>query len=490
MRHKGLGVLALLTASSFLYPTLARANGEKATSSQPAGHAVPIPKPTPEEDFAQDPLRTLADSLASAPAGGNVTRDVLFAAARRGDFLPAISWSLAHGYWGLAQLLVAQNPQPTPRWVQLSLALHAHDTPALARLLRHPQGLPVRDRMQAQMELGRYRQARQDALSAMQIDPFDRLLRRQYLEAVRESASYVDLAGHWQSFNGLSLYGPRLRGRIAWNDRWSLVFDADALAQSASAASQLLRVPSWSSRDLVGIRWQDPRWQIEGLLGSYQAERNTVSGRISLAWQATDSGEFSANFDYHDRSLQSPALAAAGMVNRVDLQWAQRFGSWLGNIGGGWRQYQGQDGDALGSDRFAEVSLLWRHDLGPWELQVGPFADYHDLSRVSQLQGVLASALQPDARTPDLVLPGSYADIGMRVQWGTWERAVASDWTPYLALNVYQNTRFGPQYQLDAGLSTSVFGPDRLRIGFAQGQGGNGLALNQRVVRLGYRFYF
>ena len=178
------------------------------------------------------------------------------------------------------------------------------------------------------------------------------------------------------------------------------------------------------------------------------------------------------------------------MVNRVDLQWAQRFGSWLGNIGGGWWQYQGQDGDALGSDRFAEVSMLWRHDLGPWEFQLGPFADYHNLTRVSELRGVLAAALQPAARTPDLVLPGSYADVGMRVQWGTWERAVASDWTPYLALSVYQNTRFGPQYQFDAGLSTSVFGPDRLRIGFAQGQGGNGLALNQRVVRIGYRYYF
>ncbi len=437
-----------------------------------------------------DPLHTLADSLASAPLDGNTTRSVLLAAARRGDYLPAISWALSRGYWGLAQVLIADNPKPTPRWARLSLALHAHDSATLARILRHPQGLPVRDRMQAQMDLGRYRQARQDALAAMQHNPYDRQLRRQYLQAVRESASYVDLAGHWQSFNGLSFYGPRLRGRIAWDDRWSLVFDGDALRQSANASSQLLHTPAWSSRSLVGVRWQDPRWQIEALVGSYRGTRDNLSANATLVWQASDGGELAATFAYHDRSLQSPALAVAGMVDRADFQWAQRLGSWLGNIGAGWRQYQGQDGKALGSDGYGEVSLLWRHPLGPWELQLGPFADYHHLTRVDQLQGVIADALQPDARSINTVLPGSYGDLGLRLQWGTWQDALASNWSPYLSLSVYENTRFGPQYQLDAGLSTAVFGPDRLRIGFAQGQGGNGLALNQRIVRIGYRYYF
>ncbi|MEY2342362.1 hypothetical protein AB4090_09675 [Acidithiobacillus sp. IBUN Pt1247-S3] len=503
MRRTEVNVLALLTASICFYSGVTLAAGERnpPASAQPGtsdgiavgeDHLPPASRAAPNLEVVQkrDTLHTLADALAASPVGGNVTRSVLLTAARQGDFLPAISWSLAHGYWGLAQVLIANNPQPTPRWARLSLALHTHDSSALAHLLRHPQDLPARDRMQAQMDLGRYRQARRDALLVLQKGPFDRLLRRQYLEAVRESGSYVDLAGSWQSFNGLNLYGPRLRGRLAWSDRWSLIFDADALSQSASAASQLLRVPAWSSRDLLGLRWQDPRWQIEGLVGTYRGERSTVSGRFSLGWQATDNGELSANFDYHDRSLQSPALAVAGMTNRIDLQWAQRFGSWLGNITGGWSQYQGQDGKALGSDRYGEVSLLWRHSLGPWELQLGPFADYHNLTRVSQLQGVLADVMQPDARNPDLVLPGSYADVGLRMQWGAWQRSLASDWSPYFALSVYENTRFGPQYQVDAGVSTAVFGPDRLRIGFAQGQGGNGLALNQRMVRVGYRFYF
>ncbi|MEL5849648.1 MAG: hypothetical protein U7M05_09825 [Candidatus Igneacidithiobacillus chanchocoensis] len=440
--------------------------------------------------MVQDPLRSLADALASAPVGGDATRAVLLRAARHGDYLPAISWSLAQGYWGLATILIRANPKPTPAWVRLSLALQRHDAAAMGKLLRYPERLPVRDRMQAQMDLGRYHQARRDALRGLQTNPFDRQLRQQYLQAVRDSASYLDLAGSWQSFNGLSVAGPQLRGRISLSDRWSLVFAGDTLAQSAAASSQLLQTPAWSSHSLLGLRWQDPRWQAQALLGSYLGQRDVVSAQVALHWQATDSGELSANFDYHARSLQSPALAVAGMVNRVDLQWAQRAGEWLGNVGLGWRQYEGQDGLALGSDRYGEASLLWSHPLGPWELQAGPFVDYHHLSRVGTLQGVLAEALQPDARNVDLVLPGSYADAGLRLQWGARDLALASAWSPYLALSVYENTRFGPQYQLDAGLSTAVLGPDRLRIGFAQGQGGNGLALNQRLVQIGYRFYF
>lgn len=459
-------------------------------ADESGGMRSPAKQPGKSAGVVQDPLRSLADALASSPVEGGVTRAVLLAAARRGDFLPAISWSLAQGYWDLASILIRENPKPTPAWARLSLALHRHDSAAMAKLLRHPQGLPVRDRMQAQMDLGRYRQARRGALLGLQTDPFDRQLRQMYLQAVRESASYVDLAGSWQSFNGLSLTGPQLRGRLAWSDRWSLVFAADALAQTAASSTQLLRTPSWSSRALLGLRWQDPRWQVQALVGSYRAQRDIISAQASLRWLATDGGELSASFDYHDRSLQSPALAVAGMVNRVDLQWTQRVGEWLGNLGAGWRQYQGQDGLALGSDRYGEASLLWRHPVGPWEMQVGPFVDYHHLSRVSVLQGVLAQALQPAARNVDLVLPGSYADAGLRLQWGAQEPVLAAHWSPYLSLSVYENTRFGPQYQFDAGWSTAVFGPDRLRIGFAQGQGGNGLAINQRLVQIGYRYYF
>ncbi len=440
--------------------------------------------------FSSDPLRTLAESLSASPSLGDATRRILLAEARRGDYLPAISWALSQSYWGLAQLLIQNNPKPTPDWAKLSLALHRHDGPEMAKLLQHPERLPVRDRLQAQMDLGRYGQARKDALAAMETDPYDWRLRREYLQAVRKSASYADLAGIWQSFNGLSQYGPRLRGRLALGDAWGIELDADALRETASQAAGLRRLPSWSERAAFGLYWQAPDWEIQTLVGSYEGVRNNLTLNLKARWQMSAGRELSGTVEYHGRSQQSPALAVAGMANGIRLQLTQQVGAWTAGVGAGWRQYQGQDGVDLGSDLFTEASLLWRHGLGPWELEAGPFVDYHDLQRRGQLQGVVAQTLIPSARTINSVLPGSYGDVGLRLQWGQWERAIESNWTPYLALSVYDNTRFGMQYQLDAGVSTPVFGPDRLRIGFSQGQGGNGLAINERIFKMAYRVYF
>jgi hypothetical protein len=439
---------------------------------------------------ADDALRSLARSLATLPNLGSVTGRVLMAEAQRGDYLPAISWALAHGYWGLAQLLIENNPKATPDWAKLSLALHRHDRSEMARLLRHPERLPARDRLQAQMYLGQYGRGREDALVAMEVDPHDWRLRLEYLQAVRESASYVDLSGRQESFSGLTQYGPSLHGRLALGDAWGILLDADALRQSASSSAQLLNVPAWSHRETIGLYWVNPRWELQGEIGNYQGLRDVVTFNLKESYRLSARSTLSAVWDYHDRSLQSPVMAVAGMSSRLELQLTQQLGSWLIGMGAGWQRYQGQDGIDLGDDVYGEGSLMWRHDLGPWQLQLGPFADYHRLHRRDAVRGIVANTIAPATRTIGAVLPGSYGDVGLRLQWGQWERALDSDWTPYLAVSLYENTRFGFQYQFDTGLSTTVFGPDRLRVGFSQGQGGNGLAINQQIFKMGYRYYF
>lgn len=442
---------------------------------------------------SRHPLHALAVSLSSLPSVGNTTLRVLSAAARRGDYLPAISWAMAQGDWELAQFLIETNPRPDPAWAKLSLALHRPDNAELERLLQHPERLQIRGRVRAQMDLGHYDEARTDALAEMGMNPNDRRLRREYVRAVRRSASYLDLSGIWLHFNGLTLLGPRLRGRLAFGNDWGLLFGVDDLHQSVTSSSQLLAVPVWSRREAVGFYWQHPRWTVQVLLGEYQGVRNNPTLGVKAYWQVSDTSGLTATWQYHDRSLsslESPALTVAGMVNKFQVQWTDQVGSWVGDAGAGWRQYQGQDGVDLGSGLVGELSLFWRHSLGPWKLQVGPFIDYYGMQRNRRLVGVVAQSLVPGARNIDTVLPGTNSDIGMRLQWGRWTRALHSNWTPYVAVLLYENTRFGLQYQLDTGLSTPVFGPDRLRIGFSQGQANSGLAVNQQIFKMGYRFYF
>ncbi|OCX69201.1 hypothetical protein A6M27_14765 [Acidithiobacillus thiooxidans] len=438
----------------------------------------------------EDALHTLASALAASPKEGNQTQAILLAAADRGDYLPAISWSLAQKYWGLAEILVANNPGRTPPWVRLSLALHKKDLSTIQTLLDHPADLPPKEMFQAEEDLGRPRQAQALAIKALQVNPFDRELRRMYVDSLAHTASYAGIKGSWQSFNGLQLYGPELNARIHASPFWGIQIQSQNLWQHADSGTQLIDPPRLQNRTDLGIFWQHRRWQGDLSVGEYRGLQNNWTSKLAASWQMTSSTSLSTRLAYHSQTFQSPALAVAGMANRAEVQLAQTFNAWTANAALGWNQYLGQDGIQQGTDTYGELSAFWRSNLGPWEFHVGPFADYHALQRRAAPKGVIAQVLSTDARNMDSILPGSYADYGVRLQWGALEQNLHPGWMPNLQLSVYDNSRFGFQYQLNAGISTAVLGPDRLSLDFSQGQGGNGLALNQRIFALNYRFYF
>ncbi|GEM_PF-2739096 len=437
-----------------------------------------------------DALHTLAAALAASPKEGNQTQTILMAAADHGDYLPAISWSLARKYWGLAKLLVENNPGRTPPWVHLSLALHNKDLDTIKSLLDHPADLPSKEMFQAEEDLGRPRQAQSLAIKALQMNPFDRELRRMYVDSLAHTASYAGVQGSWQSFNGLQLYGPELNARIHASPFWGIQIQSQNLWQNANSDTQLITTPRLQNRTDVGAFWDSRRWQGDLSAGEYRGLQNNWTSRLAVSWQMTSSTSISTRLAYHSQTFQSPALAVAGMANRAEIQVTQTLDSWTTNAALGWNQYLGQDGIQQGTDSYGELGAFWRSNLGPWEFHVGPFADYHALQRRAAPEGVIAQVLSTDARNMDSILPGSYADYGVRLQWGALEQDLHPGWTPNLQLSVYDNSRFGFQYQLNAGVSTAVLGPDRLSLDFSQGQGGNGLALNQRIFALNYRFYF
>ncbi len=439
----------------------------------------------------QKPVQELAEALAADPQEGNVTRRALLSAARRGDYLPAISWSLSRRDWSLAQFLVHADPRHVPGWVYMSLALHNRDMEELHHLVSRPGRYPSRDLFRSYMDLGEYWQARTVALHRLQVQPDDRKIRKEYLEAVRLTADSADLTGMWQSFGGLQLYGPKADLRMHFqHSRWGFQVKNRTLWPSANASAYLQHLPGIMNMLEAGVFREGRSWQSSLTLGQYRALRNTLTARAAVFVQMTRDTQVSATLDYHDQSFQSPVMAVGGMADRTRLQVAQQLGDWILDAGGGWTQYQGQDGLVQGSDRYVEAGVFWQGGLGPWRIRLGPFASFHAMQRSGQVRGIVNSLLEPGARNMDFVLPPTYADYGVRLSWGARPWGPEAVWMPHLGLSLYDNTRFGFQYQLDAGISTPVLGPDQLSLDFSQGQGGNGLALNQRTVELGYRFFF
>ena len=483
-RHK-LGVLATV----LLLPAAASAAKPSSTGA-PVKPPVLVTSLEPATAAPRDPLFLLARALSAAPTGGNSTLRIMLAAARKGYYLPAISWSMAQEHWDLARALIRTDPQPVPDWVRLSLALQDHDLSALAALVAHPHRLPSHDLVSAYVMLGDYDRAQYWAFQRLQDHPRDHHLRQQYLEVVSYNASAITLGTNWLSFSGLQRYATILNGKIFIGPNWGLLLRSDYNGQTAGAASFLTGIPAGEQSAEAGFFLKSPLWQIRAFMGQRDAMRHFLTGDFSGEYSLGDGFSIRSRLGLHQRATQSPALTVAGMKDDVQIQFDHSNTDWSESLYAGWTQYEGQDGIPVGTSRFGGVSVNWHHHWGSWGYTIGPFADVYNVHRAVNVTGLLAQILLSPGRDISNVLAGSYADYGLHFSLGSAEPTLNFRWTPYLAVSVYNNTLFGFQYQFSAGLRTPIWGPDVLSLSYSQGQGGNALALNQREVNLSYTYYF
>jgi hypothetical protein len=483
-RHK-LGVLAAV----FLLPVAASA-AKLSSTGAPMKPPVPVTSREPAIAASRDPLLLLARALSAAPTGGDSTLRVVLAAARKGYYLPAISWSLAQEHWGLARALIRTDPQPVPDWVRLSIALHDHDLSALAVLVAHPHRLPSHGLIRAYVMLGNYDRAQYWAFQRLQDHPRDHRLRQQYLEVVSYNASAVTLGTNWLSFSGLQRYATILNGKIFIGPNWGLLLRSDYNWQTADAASFLTGIPAGEQSAEVGFFLKSPLWQIRAFVGQRDAMRHFLTGDFSGEYSLGDGFSIRSRLGLHQRATQSPALTVAGMKDDARIQLDHSNTDWSESLYAGWTRYEGQDGIPVGTSRFGGVSVNWHHNWGSWGYTIGPFVDVYNVHRAANVTGLLAQVLRLPGRDISNVLAGNYADYGLHFSLGSAKPALNFQWTPYLSVSVYNNTLFGFQYQFSAGLRTAIWGPDALSLSYSQGQGGNALALNQREVNLSYTYYF
>ncbi len=436
-----------------------------------------------------DALALLARALAAQGSGGNVSLRVLLAAARKGHVRAAIVWSMAHGHFALARALALRSSRPLPPWITLELALHDEDIGAIARLAAHPRALSDEGAARAYFFLGDYVRAQSVALRAVEDNPLDRADRRFFLRTIDFDASHVTVGTQWLSF-GHYVYGDEdARGRVYMSPDAGILIRERALWQRAGAGSLLSGIPAGQQMAEAGVFVHGPHWQAQTAWGTRHAWRHVVTGIVSARWWS-GALHVRGHLGLHRFSRQSPALVVAGMKNDAFVQAAYHGRGWAGHVYAGWTAYQGQDGVTIGTDRYAGVGVYRPGHFGFLAWQIGPFADYHAITRSATLTGVLAQSLGPLARTPGSVLAASRADYGLSAFLGSTHAALAAGWSPYVAASLYESTRFGLQYEIAAGVRTPVRGADQFRLTFSQGQGRNVLAQTERTVEASYSVYF
>lgn len=443
-----------------------------------------------KNDVSLTSLQILARALSAAPKGGNLTSRVLLRDAEEGDYLPAITWAMANGYWTLAQTLIHENQKKLPAWVRLSMALHQHDLVSLTALLKHPESLPPSDLVSAYSMLDDWPRAQYWAFRRLQDNPRSRNLREQYLDAVKHTASYANIKENILRFSGLQRNSSNLSGRIFVSNNWGILLSDQYTWQSADTQSMLQNTPTIDQSADAGLFYQQKRWSLSGLLGTRSADRNFMVGKITGKITLPLNLSVQSQIAWHQQSTQSPAMAVAGMKNIADIQIDHSNTFWSESLSASRIRYLGQDEVPVGTDWTAGTSLHWLGRWHDWHYSVGPFASIHSITRNKSISGVLAEVLPSVDTTVDNLLAGSYADYGLNFMLNSSIPTLSAHWIPYLAISVYNNTLFGIQYQVGAGIRTPIIGPDQLTIVYSQGQGGNGLALNQQQLDISYTYYF
>ncbi len=450
----------------------------------PSGHSAGIMRQLLRQDTASGP---------ATPEGAQAAELTLAWALSTEQDHAARAWLLTR--------YAAQ--QQRPHWAELSLALQAHDTPQLQRLLDGPLStLPVNDAIEAARLLKRNGQATQLAFDRLDTLDHDAATHAQLAETVLAQTSQIAIRLDQQRMGGVRHAGQVLAMTTAITPalRFSLELGQRQQSLRAGGPFPLPPDPLPDLNPAIPARlthWQAD-WHLQDATGSTRVtlgQRNPAQPLTSLLL----SRELRI-----DRMLDLQLSAAANQpVEYSDRLWA------LGN------KHLVQAGLRFKPDRLDYFSLSWRQeqlsslmraDLGrarilQWELGQRFRTEYPDwtlrLSGYSnrfrpqpfdfaRLASNLPTAL-PDDELDRWLLPTDSSAIGLNIGFG---QQYADDYTramrPYGDIGVSRSRNADLGYNWLLGIAGSVTGTDHLSAWFSGSRTRNSITPDSSTIGLTY----
>lgn len=381
-----------------------------------------------------------------------------------------------------------------PGWAAVSVALAEGDAEAAARLLAdRPAELPYRDRVEAARLAKQLRQAQTFAFEAQQKHPDDDVLHLQLSETLLEGAHRA-LAGTAYARRGAILSRPRELAAEVWvAPRLRLALQWREASQRSLDPAVLTGVPGRDRETrLTARRLLDEGW-IEAGVGQREGFADSASAHLRSyqSWGRRLSTLITAS--RNERTLDSPALAVAGMRDELSLRvlyTLSRREYLTGQLWGA--RYRSQNGIALGTAHGYD-----------WEAGHRVRIEYPDVtlrvnaaklrSRTEGTGDEASAVLNPAGVNPGpaFFVPGPSRRHGIGVGIGesareNWTRALR----PYAGLDLTRNSISGDGYNLRFGVRGNAIGPDQLHLYWARARGGG--ASNDTILEYGilYEYFF
>ena len=439
-------------------------------------------------------LRTMREFLGPGGLLASPMAPRLDAAARE----LVLGWMLSAERHDLARLWLWRRhgrSVVTPAWIEMSMALHDSDLPAIGALMDGPEGerLPPVLRAEALQALGQ--PTRAQALRVAQLDlRDDDGLHEAYSEAAWRTARRVEY-GLEQRRDTLRATTQTLALVLPLTEAMRLRLDAGQSRQSSGTVREtglpaLGRIaPTDRHLDATLQTRPDRLLGLDLTLGRRSAERDFTTARVAASVPVIARLTLRAELGLRQPAADSAPLAVAGRQDELRLGAELRL-TQTTPVRVALRQARLalQDGHRLGqaSGLEWEVGQVLRGATPDLNLRLfGQYARYRPAG------GALpdwTARLTPDGSRPGsaFFVPDSFALHGVGLSAGlgardAWTRA----WRPFVDLSATTHSRFGAGWSATVGAAGRVTGSDQLLIQYSAtraGSGGDARVLGLRYV--------
>ncbi len=382
-----------------------------------------------------------------------------------------------------------------PTWAKISVALAHSDLDLLQKALEeYPDAIPRYDRHEAARRTQQYRHAQSIAFTELEKYPTDDEMHLRLTQSTFDMVSHTEVG--YTRFTRGTVAGHEWTGEMAvWlSPRLRLSFDVSHIDQGLLNTVALASIPS--SDRLYGLTalWRHAVGETRFTVFHREALVDTAG--FSLVHQYPFGQRLGGRlgFAYNERTLETSALAAGGVRDRVFAGLAYTLSKReyvLGELFSN-HYYTQDERTKIGSSYGLnwEAGHRFRTEYPDWHVRVAGSINHFSLTG----SGDAATAvLNPAGTIPtaSFFLPGSFSVYGIYTGFGTYYR---NNYTralrPFVDFGVNRNTVTGSGYAALAGISGTVSGTDKLTLYASTGRGGGGTNETSREVGVRYMYLF
>jgi hypothetical protein len=380
-----------------------------------------------------------------------------------------------------------------PAWAELAVAAAEHDAAAAARVLEQRTALSVAQRAQAAQIAGRGQLATALLFQAHGARPNDDALHLELAHSLLDPANRAGGAAGFERRGVIRWHPRQAEVDLALGPRMRLGLQWREASPKSMDETELRGLPAHDREWRVAIRPLLERGWVEAGVGAREGFADSLSARLRYfqAWSRRLSALFTAA--RNERTLDSPALAVAGMRDELSLRARYELSKseFLGAMA--WAGvYRSQNAIRLGRVRGHELEAGHRLRIDYPDMTLRVFMAALR-SRAEGDADPATAVLNPAGTTPpaSFFVPPDSRRYGIGVSVG---ESVGEGWTralrPYAGVDLIHNSVSGGGYHARIGMRSSILGPDRLTLYWSRGRsiGASNDAAHEYGIRYEYRF--